>query len=227
MPKGIRVAITYYFYAGVPYILAESAMTIENDMFVESLRNAEIVFNKAVFNTAAWRGVDGKLQTLDFASSRLHPKHAAKLRPDTPWVAFYNPSRGLGFASLFLDMALPNLHGGAASQQQPYIYLQNGPWYYMSRGFVYSFGSNNQTRMLPVKAGSLYYDRNAWLPFAFPKDQGFAARLDALYAMLKKPLGLSEDAETYPESPDGWITPILTEPFEEGVKGAIGGGRKK
>jgi len=227
MPKGIHVAITYYFYAGVPYILAESVMTIENDLFVESLRNAEIVFNKAVFNMAAWRGVDGKLQTLDFASSRLHPKHAAKLRPDTPWVAFYSDARGLGFASLFLDMSLPNLHGGSASQQQPYIYLQNGPWYYMSRGFVYSFGSNNQTRMLPVKAGSLYYDRNAWLPFAFTKEQGFAGRLDALFAMLKKPLGLSEDAETYPESPDGWITPILTEPFEEGVKGAIGGGKKK
>ncbi len=227
MPKGIRVAITYYFYAGVPYILAESAMTIENDIFVESLRNAEIVFNKAVFNKAAWRAVDGKLSTLDFASSRMHPKHAAQIRPDTPWVAFYSDVRGVGFASLFLDQALPNLRGGPASQQQPYIYVQNGPWFYMSRGFVYSFGSNNQTRMLPVRAGSLYYDRNAWLPFAFSKEQGFAGRLDALYAMLKRPLGLTEDIETYVESPEGWIVPILTEPFEEGVKGAIGAPKKK
>jgi hypothetical protein len=227
MPKGIRVAITYYFYAGVPYILAESAMTIENDIFVEALRNAEIVFNKAVFTNAAWRGVDGKLSTLDFASSRMHPKHAAQVRPDTPWVAFYSNARGIGFASLFLDQALPNLRGGPASQQQPYIYIQNGPWFYMSRGFVYSFGSNNQTRMLPVRAGSLYYDRNAWLPFAFAKEQGFAGRLDALYAMLKRPLGLTEDVETYIESPEGWIVPILTEPFEEGVKGAIGAPKKK
>jgi hypothetical protein len=227
LPKGIQIAVTYYFYAGTPYILAETAMEIREDIFVESLRNAEIVFNKAVFNKAAWRSVDGILHTIDFASSRLHPKHAAQLRPDTPWVAFYGDTKGIGFASLFLDMSLPNLHGGSASQQQPYIYIQNGPWYYMSRGFVYSFGSNNQTRLLPVKAGSLYYDRIAWIPFAFEKDKGFAGRLDALYAMLKRPLGLTEDIETYTESPEGWIVPILTEPFEEGVKGAIGTPKKK
>ena len=227
MPKGIQIAITYYFYAGTPFIMAESSMEIQDDIYVESLRNSEMVFNKAVFEKAAWRQVDGVLKTLDFSSSRLHPKHAAQLRPDTPWVAFYSDSKGLGFASLFLDQALPNLHGGSASQQQPYIYIQNGPWYYMSRGYVYSFGSNNQTRMLPVKAGSLYYDRNAWLPFNFKKDKGFAARLDALYAMLTHPLGLREEAETYAESPEGWITPILTEPFEEGVKGSIANPKKK
>ncbi|MCX6560129.1 MAG: hypothetical protein NTZ26_06385 [Candidatus Aminicenantes bacterium] len=227
MPKGIKVAVTYYFYAGAPFILAESAMTIENDIFVESLRNAEIVFNKAVFNKAAWRGVDGKLTTLDFASSRMHPKHAARIRTDVPWIAFYSDSRGLGFASLFLDQALPNLHGGSASQEQPHIYIEHGPWYYMSRGIVDSFGSNNQTRLLAVKAGSLYYERNAWLPFAFAKEQGFAGRLDALYGMLKHPVGLAEDIETYLESPEGWIVPILTEPFEEGVKGAIGAPKKK
>jgi hypothetical protein len=226
-PKGIQVSITYYFYARSPFILAESTMEIRDDIFVKALRNAEIVFNKAVFTHAAWRGIDGKLQTLDFASSRMHPQHAAVLRPDTPWVAFYSDGKGLGFASLFLDLALPNLHGGSASRQQPYLYIQHGPWYYMSRGFVYSFGSNNQTRMLPVKAGSLYYDRNAWIPFVFKKDKGFAGMLDAAYNALKYPLGLSEDIETYPESPEGWLVPFLTEPFEEGVKDALGGVKKK
>ena len=227
LPKGIQVSITYYFYGGTPFILMESMMEIQNDIFVESLRNAEIVFNKAVFNKAAYRTIEGKLQTLDFASSRMHPKHAAVLRPDTPWVSFYSDVKGIGFASLFLDMALPNRHGGRASQQQPYIYIQHGPWYYMSRGFVYSFGSNNQTRMLPVKAGSIYYDKNAWIPFAFTKDKGFAGMLDRTYNMLKYPVGLMDDIETFAESPDGWIVPILTEPFEEGVKEAIRGPKKK
>jgi hypothetical protein len=45
--------------------------------------------------------------------------------------------------------------------------------------------------------------------------------------MLKNPLGLTEDIETYSESPEGWIVPILTEPFEEGVKGAIPAPKKK
>ncbi len=227
LPKGIQVSITYYFYSRSPVILVESMMEIQSDIFVESLRNAEIVFNKAVFNKAAYRTVDGKLATINFAASRMHPKHAAVLRPDTPWVAFYSDEKGIGFASLFLDTSLPNRHGGEASQQQPYIYIQHGPWYYMSRGFVYSFGSNNQTRMLPVKAGSIYYDRNAWIPFSFQKGKGFAAYLDSAYKMLKYPVGIMDDIETYAESPDGWIVPILTEPFEEGVKGAIGGPKKK
>ena len=226
-PKGIQISITYYFYSHSPIILAESTMEIQSDIFAEAVRNAEIVFNKAVFNKAAYRTVDGKLATINFAASRMHPKHAAVLRPDTPWVAFYSDEKGIGFASLFLDMAFPNLHGGEASQQQPFIYIQHGPWYYMSRGFVYSFGSNNQTRMLPVKAGSVYYDRNAWIPFSFQKDKGFASFLDTAYKMLKYPLGIRDDIETFQESPDGWIVPILTEPFEEGVKGAIGGPKKK
>jgi len=227
MPKGVQVSITYYFYAGTPFILMESLMEIRDDIFVEALRNAEIVFNKAVFDKAAYKTLGGKVQTLDFASSRMHPKHAAVLRPDTPWVSFYSDAKGIGAASLFLDLALPNKHGGEASQQQPYIYIQHGPWYYMSRGFVYSFGSNNQTRLLPVKAGSLYYDRNALIPFAFKKDGGFADMLDRTFNMLKYPLGITDDIETFAESPDGWIVPILTEPFEEGVKGAIGAPKKK
>jgi len=142
-------------------------------------------------------------------------------------VAFYGEAKGVGFASLFLDLALPNRHGGPASQQQPFIYIQNGPWYYMSRGFVYSFASNNQTRMLPVRTGSVYYEKNAFVPFTFKKEAGFAGMLDKTYAMWKFPLGLSDEFETYAESPEGWVTPVLTEPFDEGVKGAIGTPKKK
>jgi hypothetical protein len=45
--------------------------------------------------------------------------------------------------------------------------------------------------------------------------------------MLKYPLSIMESIETYAESPEGWVTPILTEPFEEGVERAIGGKKKK
>ncbi len=45
--------------------------------------------------------------------------------------------------------------------------------------------------------------------------------------MLKYPLSVVEEIETYPESPEGWLVPILTEAFEEGVEDAIGGKKKK
>ena len=47
------------------------------------------------------------------------------------------------------------------------------------------------------------------------------------YNMFKNPLHITEVIETFPESPEGWLVPILTEPFEEGVKDALKGKKKK
>ncbi len=226
-PEGVDVAVTYYFYAGLPYVVAETVTEIRKDFFGKALRNAEIVFNKDVFSKAAYKTLPGPVKVIDFAASRMHPDHAAVIRPDTPWVAFYDEAKGIGFASLFLDCTLANIQAGPASQQQPFIYIQHGPWYYMARAFVYSFGSNNQTRMLPIKAGSIYADRVAWMAFAFPKGQGFSSMLDATFETLKNPLAVRDYIETYPESPEGWLAPHLTESFEEGVEGTIGGKKKK
>ena len=221
-PEGVDVGIRYRFYAGSPVVMVESVTTVGKDTFVMALRNAEVVFNKAVFTKAAFKR-DGRTEILDFATAKVHPDHAAVLRPDTPWVSFFDDGKGVGFAALYLDMATPNLNGGLASLEQPFLYIQNGPWYYVSRGFVYSFATNNQTRMLPVKAGSVYYERNAWIAFPYPKTEGIGAYLDRRFGELKHPLAVMEDLETYKESPEGWVVPILTEPFEEGVKGATGG----
>ena len=206
--------------------MIETITEIEENLFVMALRNAEVVFNKAVFTKAAFRH-EGKTEILDFASSKMHPTHAVVLRPDTPWVSLLDEGKGIGFASLYLDLATPNLNGGQASLEQPYIYLEHGPWYYISRGFVYSFGSNNQTRMLPVNAGSVYYEKNAWLTFPYPKGQPLAGYLDNWFNMLKHPVAMHDVIETFAESPEGWVVPLLTEPFEEGVRSAIGGKERK
>jgi hypothetical protein len=225
-PEGIDIGLRYHFYAGSPVVMVESVTEVGKDVFVMALRNAEVVFNAEVFTKAAFKR-EGRTEILDFAASKMHPAHAAVLRPDTPWVCFFDEAKGVGFAALFLDLATPNLDGGQASLQQPYIYIQHGLWFYVSRGFVYSFGSNNQTRMLPVRGGSVYYERNAWLAFPFPKTEGIGAYLDRRFAELKNPLAVLEEFETYKESPEGWVVPILTEPFEEGVKDARGGKERR
>jgi hypothetical protein len=224
-PEGVEIGIRYHFYAGTPVVMVESVLTMGKDTFVKALRNAEVVFNKAVFTKAAFKE-GARTEILDFATSKLHPDHAAVLRPDTPWVSFFDEAKGVGFASLYLDMSTPNLNGGQASLEEPFIYIQHGPWYYVSRGFVYSFATNNQTRMLPVKGGSVYYDRSAWIAFPYPKKVSLGDYLDGQFDALKYPLAVREDIETYKESPEGWIVPILTEPFEEGVKSARGGAHK-
>jgi hypothetical protein len=220
-------SVTYHFYADAPYILVRTTIDIREDMFVQALRNGEVVFNKKVFKSAGYKTVDGRVETIDLLHTRRHPDHVVALRPDTPWVTFYDPEKGVAFANLYLDLAMTNVEGGEASAQQPFVYIQNGPWYYLARGLVYSFGSNNQIRMLPVRKGSIYSERVAFCPFSFNKDLGYSALVDALFGALKHPLSIMESIETYAESPEGWVAPILTEPFEEGVEQAIGGKKKK
>jgi hypothetical protein len=223
----VLAGITYHFYADSPFILVETTILVKEDMFVKALRNGEVVFNKEVFRGAAYKTVDGRVEELDLSRTRMHPEHVIALRPDTPWVTFFNREKGIAFANLYLDLAMANLNGGPASAEQPFVYIQHGPWYYLARGLVYSFGTNNQTRMLPVRGGSVYYERNVFFPFSFKKDQGFSGPADAAFQMLKSPVSVLESLETYAESPEGWIVPILTEPFEEGVEKAIGGKKKK
>ena len=220
-------SVTYHFYAGVPYILIQTTIEITENMFVQALRNGEIVFNKKVFKNVGYKPMDGRVEVIDLQRSRMHPDHVVTLRPDTPWVTFYNQDKGVAFANLHLDLAMTNVEGGEASTEQPFVYIQNGPWYYLARGLVYSFGTNNQTRMLPLRRGSVYSERVAFYPFSFKKEQGYSAQADSLFNMLKYPLSIMESIETYAESPEGWVTPILTEPFEEGVERAIGAKKKK
>ena len=225
--KDVAVSIDYYFYKDSPFILMESTMQITEDLFVKALRNGEVVFNKEVFSKAAYASIGGKVHTIDLSDTRMHPEHVVTLRPDTPWIAFFDQEKNVAFASLFLDISSSNILGGGASCQQPYIYIQHGPWYYMARAYVYSFGSNNQSRMLPVKKGSLYHEKTAWLPFAFKKDKNMKTFIEDYYTMFKNPLHIEEIMETFPESPEGWLVPILTEPFEEGVEDALKGKKKK
>ena len=223
----VLCSVTYHFYANAPYILVQTTIDVNENMFVQALRNGEIVFNKKVFKNVGYKTIDGRVETIELNRTRMHPDHVITLRPDTPWVTFYNQDKGVAFANLYLDLAMTNVEGGEASAEQPFIYIQNGPWYYLARGLVYSFGTNNQTRMLPVRKGSVYYERIAFYPFSFRKEQGYSSQADTLFNMLKYPLSVLEAIETYAESPEGWVTPILTEPFEEGVDQAIGGKKKK
>jgi len=220
-------SVTYHFYAGTPFMLVQTTIDISDNLFVQALRNGEIVFNKKVFTKAGYKTMDGGVQVIDFGRTRMHPDHVITLRPDVPWVTFYDENKGIALANLYLETTMMNVEGGDASAVMPFVYIQHGPWYYLARGLVYSFGTNNQTRMLPVRKGSVYLERNVFYPYAFKKNQNFATEADRIYLMLKYPPSVLESVETFAESPEGWVVPILTEPFEEGVEDAVGGKKKK
>lgn len=85
------------------------------------------------------------------------------------------------------------------------------------------YWDTDQSRMLPVKKGSIYYEKIAWIPFSFQKKKAMRSYIQKYFNMYKHPLSIAEIIETYPESPEGWLVPILTEPFEEGVEDALTG----
>lgn len=219
----VNSSISYEFYADKPYVMMTSYMEVINDHFVMAARNGELVFNHAVLNEFVWKDPLGTVQSLDIESSRKHPIHALEVPAETPWMAFINREQKVGFASINLEFNCGNKYGQQPSAAQPYIYVQNGPWIYWSRPLVYPFGGLNFTRMMPVRAGSFYTETAAWVPFRFAEDDDPFAEIETLTKQLSHPLLVHEWMATDERTPEAWVMPILTMPFDEGVEGALSG----
>ncbi len=214
--------VSYTFYAGQPYILQTSLLEVLEDMFVAALRNGEMVFNHAVLNEFVWLDEMGVVQSLMIEGTKEHPVHAMDFPADTPWMAFVNREQKVGFANIALSYENTNRYGDPASVAQPYFYIQNGPWIYWSRPMVYPFAGNNMTRLMKVRKGSMYYEKNAWVPFRFADGDNPYAEIERLNKQLRAPLKVMEWMATDKRAPEGWIMPILTMPFDEGVAGQVG-----
>ncbi len=219
----VNASVSYEFYAGKPYVIMSSFMEVNKDTFVQALRNGEIVFNHAVLNEFVWEDPLGKVESLAIGSSRKHPIHALEIPADTPWMAFISRDKKVGFANIALTYDNGNRFGQPPSEAQPYFYVQNGPWIYWARPNVYPFGGTNFTRMMPIRAGSFYHEKNAWGAFRFASGSDPFAEIKTLHKQLTNPLRVHEWAATDNRTPEKWVMPILTMPFNEGVAGAISG----
>ena len=216
--------VTYTFYADQPYVLVSTMLEVTEDCHVKALRNGEIVFNHEVLDEFVYKSPRGNVKSMPIEGSRPHPGHAIHVPADTPWLGFVSREKKIGFAGILLDYTNANKFGGFPRAEQPYIYVANGPWIYWSRALVYSFGSNNPSRMMEVKKGGIYYDKTAYLPFKLGDTQAEAFTMVESYAKpLNAPLNVEVVMDTDPRNSKEWIVPILVEPFDEGVKGAIGG----
>jgi hypothetical protein len=217
----VAAHVSYTFYAGQPYLISSSLTEVKKDIFVQALRNAEIVFNHAVLDEFVWLDRSGAVKNLVLEESRRHPAHGHEIPPDTPWLAFISRPKKVGFAAISLAYENSNIFGDPPSEAQPYIYVQNGPWIYFSRGLVYPFGSSNLTRMMPVRRGSVYLEKWAYVPFRLGDDNAPFEVIETLHKQLKQPVLVHEWQRTDPRTPLKWVMPILTAPFDEGVQGAV------
>ncbi|MCL4216381.1 MAG: hypothetical protein KJ052_05170 [Candidatus Hydrogenedentes bacterium] len=221
----VNASISYEFYANQPYVVMTSFMEVLKDQFVMALRNGELVFNHATLDEFVWEDPRGKVQSQLVSeaedASEKHPIHAKEVPADTPWMAFISRDAGVGFAHITLAFENGNRFGQPASETQPYFYVQNGPWIYWSRPIVYPFGGMNFTRMMPVRAGSVYFEKNAWVPFRLIEGNDPFADVKRIQKLLNNPLDIQEFMPTNERTPPAWVMPILTMPFDEGVAGAV------
>lgn len=222
----VSANVSYTFYAGQPYVISSSIMQVLREIFVKAMRNGEIVFNHAVLNEFVWRDPRGRVRSLDIATARKHPIHALEIPADVAWMAFVSREKKVGFASILLDYRNTNVYGDPASEAQPYIYVQNGPWIYWSRAMVYPFGSPNLTRLMRVRKGSLYIEKSAYLPFRLADGDEPFKDVERACRQLTHPLLVHEWAATDDRTPEKWVMPLLTMPFDEGVSGAVGSQKK-
>lgn len=219
----VSAHVSYTFYSNQPYIVCTSLMEVQEELFVQAMRNGELVFNHAVLDEFVWLDPLGTVKSLKIEGSREHPIHALEVPAKTPWMAFISREHKVGFASMQLEFVNTNRFGDPPSEAQPYYYVQNGPWIYWSRGLVYPFGGLNFTRMMRVRAGSTHFEKLAWMPFRFAAGDNPFAEVEKVHKQLEHPIHVQEWMGTDNRTPDHWVMPILTAPFDEGVSGAASG----
>ena len=198
------------------YSRSHSLGDVVDDLHVKALRNGEFVFNHAIVREFAWKKPDGGIGSMVIKEGQRHPKHALRIEPDTPWMAFYSREHACGFGGITLRLAEMRRGDGLVRSDYPFIYLAWGPWTYFSRVYTYTFGSNNPQRMIPVPKDSTYYEQMAFLPFKLGKtDEDRFADLERQQQKLAHPLDVRVDMDTDERVPEEWVPPILVAEFEE------------
>jgi hypothetical protein len=92
---------------------------------------------------------------------------------------------------------------------------------------VYPFGGQNLTRVMRARKGSIYLEENAWVPFRLAAGDDPFVEVERLAKQLTHPLLVREWMDVDDRTPDKWVMPILTMPFDEGVAGAISAHKEK
>lgn len=211
MPE-IALGITYKFFSHSPYFLMTSYMEILEDIPLQTLRNAEIVLDHKLIDSAAWLEPSSRVpRQIRLDSVPLLTEIHLPL--DTQWMSFFHTGTKIAFGGIPMESSKAGLNL-EPMVCNPYLYMIRGPWVYWTRVLVAPYLTQNIQQIVPVPAGNVYWEKWAYLPYALGEGQDRFKPLSDLEARLSRPLRISVVDERDPRVriPDE----IYTDPTKTG-----------
>jgi len=196
MPE-LDCSMAYEFFSGVPYFKMRSTVRVKYDTVVQALRNAEVVFAREAFSEAAWW--DPILKRVETRAITAAPDLTEWVLPhDTPWLAFFDRSKGCGYAGIQLNEAEFGLEGRLRTLN-PYLYITTGPWIYWTRALAYPYGSRNPQQLMDILPESLFFEEWAYLPFLLSEGSNNPfEKVEQWAEVLRRPLYVHVEDPTDP-----------------------------
>jgi len=211
MPE-VDASVRYDFFPGVPYFFATTDMMVNETLQTLALRNAEICFKRELMTHAAWYDII-RDKVITFDVQNMADLTDLKMEADVPWITFYNKETGIGFAGINIEYTNASLVS-RSSVLNPYMYITGGPWIYWSRALSLSFLASNMQQVIPVKKGSLFHEKWAFLIYKTDEETPYNPVL-VWEKVLKNPLRVRLEEEV-----DERVSRSLIEIFiDEGKSG--------
>ncbi|MBN2212410.1 MAG: hypothetical protein JW709_13510 [Sedimentisphaerales bacterium] len=163
-----RLAITYRFFTHRDFVWVGTRVDVIEDLGVVALRNDQLVFDRPTFTHVAWCD-GGRVHDKALADCPPVNDHGDILRfgPEIPYLALYNPTTGVGAATVRMDIANIGPEAGVVTQFDNATYLSAG---HGKETFIYWFRPQNYFRvgwdrkqLITVPAGTTYAERNLYV----------------------------------------------------------------
>jgi hypothetical protein len=138
----VELAITYRIFSGRDYVWYGATLQVKEDVGVVSLRTNELVFDENFFTCLAWEN-EGKTHDRALDDFSVANKHGDILRlpADVPFLAAYDPGKGIGAATVNLNYAIVDPQGRMPDRYDHAFFAVKGAGPIGSGGLFFWFRS--------------------------------------------------------------------------------------
>jgi len=190
----IWASVTYSFYAHTPYVRSSTVMEVRDPVNISAIRNGEMVLDTHLVTHLVWEDKTGEIRTVRALHGPNHQDEwAARVDHDVPWLALANEiaDYALGAVTEASVAFSPNTGEAATHRTAYYLYAHHQwgiPLTYFTRAWVYPFSDYQRGPIIPVKPGSTYVSRMAFLPFTLHDDGARYRDIARVSQQLRSPL---------------------------------------